>query len=334
MPLFNSDSHTSSEHAAILRDEIIKELLDPLQPVLSPKMFMLGGQPGAGKKTIRDAITDNPLFKDALVIDPDDLREYHRKYAKFVKENPHTAAGRVHPDASKWAAELRAAAIKKKVNIVFDGTLGGNPSAAVKMAKEAAKGGFDVEVHVAAVSMEASQQGVRYRYEDAFEKNALDPDRNPLPRNVPDSIQESSYRKIPDAIEALAATGVVSRIRIADRGGKTLNDISGKFAVKKDGGKTLNEALEKERTRPWTPAEIKSFNQTGLTTEGRLQKRIDAETVDTEKQRLQKELSDIQLQREEVVNNKTAILSGKRKVQDAWIEQYTAFKFPKPAPSS
>ena len=56
-----------------------------------------------------------------------------------------------------WAAELRAAAIKKKTNIIFDGTLG-NTAGATGMAKEAANGGFQVEVHVIATSLEVSQQ--------------------------------------------------------------------------------------------------------------------------------------------------------------------------------
>lgn len=323
------DTLSSSAHGAILK-QIVKEKLDPLPKLLSPKMFMLGGQPGAGKSSIRNAITDNPLFADALVIDPDDLRTYHPKYIDFVKENPDTAAGRVHPDAAKWAAELRAEAIKKKVNIIFDGTLGGNPSAAVAMAKEAAKGGFDVEVHVAAVSIEASQQGVRKRYEEAFEAYADDPEENPPPRNVPDSIQMSSYKKIPDAIEQLAATGVVSRIRIADRGGKALNDTSGKFAVKKDGGKSATKALNGERTRPWTPKEIESFDRTGRETEALLQERIDNEEDEGKQQRLIGELATIKQRREAVVAGKKKVLSSKRPAQDEWIMKYTPFKFPEP----
>lgn len=327
MPPFSPDALSSSKHAAILK-QIVKEKLDPLPKLLSPKMFMLGGQPGAGKSSIRGAITGNPLFADALVIDPDELRTYHPKYIDFVKENPDTAAGRVHPDAAKWATELRAAAIKKKVNIIFDGTLGGNPSAAVAMAKEAAKGGFDVEVHVAAVSIEASKQGVRKRYEEAFVAYEDDPEDNPPPRNVPDGIQMSSYKKIPDAIEDLAATGVVSRIRIADRGGKALNDISGKFAVKKDGGKSATKALNEERTRPWTPKEIESFDETGKKTEALLQQRIDDEEDDEQKRRLEGELAAIKKQREDVVGAKQRVLSSKRPAQDEWIMKYTPFKFP------
>lgn len=352
-----SDQLSSTKHAEILQD-IIEEKLEDLKPLLSPKMFMLGGQPGAGKSGIRKAITDNPMFKDALVIDPDELRNYHPKYLDFVKENPDTAAGRVHPDAAKWAAELRSAAIKKKVNIIFDGTLGGNPSAAVDMAKEASKGGFDVEVHVAAVSLEISQQGVRKRYEEASKAFEEDHGESAPPRNVPDNIQRNSYKKVPDAIEALAATGVVSRIRIADRGGKALSDTSGKFAVKKDGGKAANNALKEERTRPWTPKEIEAYEKTGKETEKLLEERLESlqekadeleEEIEDEgdkdkKKELVKQLATIKKtleqepkalasmkkQRQDVVTAKQLVLQSKRPKQDEWIIKYTPFRFPVP----
>src|SRR5262245_52301245 len=125
-----SDTLSSSKHNQILKTIIKEKLRDKIrskevQPVTSPRLFMLGGQPGAGKSNVRKAITDSPQGRGSVVIDPDELRTYHPKYLDFVRENPGTAAGRVQPDASKWAAELRAAATEARVNIIYDGTLGG-----------------------------------------------------------------------------------------------------------------------------------------------------------------------------------------------------------------
>ena len=67
-----ADKLSATEHKRIL-DDLIKEKLDPLKPVTNPRLFMLGGQPGAGKGRVRDAIEKSPQGQGALAIDPDEL---------------------------------------------------------------------------------------------------------------------------------------------------------------------------------------------------------------------------------------------------------------------
>ena len=320
MSYFSKDSLSLSEHKRIFEREIKPDNLEGLEPVLRPKMFMLGGQPGAGKSNVRQAITKK--FPNALTVDPDELRTYHPRYVQLVKEDPDNAAGRVHYDASKWAAELREVAVELKLNIIFDTSLGGNVNTTVSVAKDAAKAGYDVEVHVAAVSIEASRQAVRKRFEEAHETYAQDPEENLPPRNVPMSKQLDSYKKIPEAIEKLAESGFVSRIRVANRAGESLSDISGKFAVKKDGGKTSTRELNKERTRPWTTQEIQQFEETNQQIEKKLQARITGEMNPQERRRLNEQLDELKGQRQEVVDRKQKILDGKSSEYESWFETY------------
>ena len=320
MSYFSKDSLSLSEHKRIFEREIKPDNLEGLEPVLRPKMFMLGGQPGAGKSNVRQAITKK--FPNALTVDPDELRTYHPRYVQLVKEDPDNAAGRVHYDASKWAAELREVAVELKLNIIFDTSLGGNVNTTVSVAKDAAKAGYDVEVHVAAVSIEASRQAVRKRFEEAHETYAQDPEENLPPRNVPMSKQLDSYKKIPEAIEKLAESGFVSRIRVANRAGESLSDISGKFAVKKDGGKTSTRELNKERTRPWTTREIQQFEETNQQIEKKLQARITGEMNPQERRRLNEQLDELKGQRQEVVDRKQKILDGKSSEYESWFETY------------
>jgi len=322
MSFFSKDNLSSSEHNKRFKDEIAPEKLKGLTPVLRPKMFMLGGQPGAGKTQIRKAITDQPQFKGALIVDPDELRTFHPRYLQLMRDDPDNAAGRVHYDASRWAQELREAAIKLKLNVVLDTSMGGNPSASVSAAKGAAKAGYDVEVHVAAVSIEASQQGVRKRFEEAHVEYAKDPVGNLPPRNVPMWKQQDAYNKIPTAIEALAQSGVVSRIRIADRSGKSLNDVSGKFAVKKDGGKGSTKALKEERTRPWTAQEILHYEQTNLDIEDNLEVRVKKQVNPQERKKMQQELDELKGKREGVVKSKVEVLESRLPKYSGWLSEY------------
>ena len=359
-----ADTLSSSKHKAILKIIIKEKLRDKIRakeiaPVTNPRLFMLGGQPGAGKSKIRKAITDSPQGQGSMVIDPDELRTYHPKYVDFVKENPETAAGRVQTDAAKWAASLRAAALEAKVNIIYDGTLGGSPSGSVGMAKDAAKSGYQVEVHVVATSLDASQLGVQSRYEEAFEeyleeqqdlREAYDDSdelqakyktfdayakvaaKNPPPRTVPDDIQKNAYKKLPDVIESLAKTGVVSRIRIADRGGKKLSDVNGKHAVKSDGGKSGSTSLKTERNRPWTEKEIEGFKLTQDQTKTRMENRRDGMTANTPPHaKLVAKLKKFDEKNDQILQNKKLDLNTDlRPKLDAWIETYTGFKIPKP----
>lgn len=322
MSFFSKDNLSSSEHNRIFKQEIKPDTIQGLEPVLRPKMFMLGGQPGAGKTKVREAITNQKQFKNALTVDPDELRTYHPRYLNLVKEDPDNAAGRVHYDASKWAQELLAEAVKLKLNIIYDTSLGGGSSASVGAAKNAAKAGYDVEVHVAAVSIEQSRQGVRNRFEEAQTKYKNDPDNELPPRNVPMSKQLDAYKKMPEAIEKLAESGVVSRIRIANRGGESLSDISGKFAVKKDGGKTSIKALKDERTRPWTQQEIVQFDDANKKIEGKLQDRVKAQMNPQERRRLQEDLNTLKQQRVTVVNKKQKTINDKASKYKDWFETY------------
>ncbi len=322
MSYFSKDSLSLSEHKRIFEREIKPDKLKGCEPVLRPKMFMLGGQPGAGKTSVRKPITDQKQFANALVVDPDDLRTYHPRYLQFVKEDPDSAAGRVHYDASKWAQELREVAVGLKLNIILDTTLGGNPGSSVAAAKHASKAGYDVEVHVAAVSMEVSQQSVRKRYEEAHEAYAQDPENNAPPRTVPPAKQQETFDNIPISIKKLAESGFVSRIRIATRGGESLSDISGKFAVKKDGGETANAELNKERTRPWTTREIQLFEDTNRQIEQKLQARINKELNPQERRKLIAQLDELKGQREEVVGRKLQAVNKRRPEYAEWIERY------------
>ncbi len=50
------DELAKAEHDTIFKEKIVPQQLDHIQPVKKPTLFMLGGQPGAGKSKVRDAI--------------------------------------------------------------------------------------------------------------------------------------------------------------------------------------------------------------------------------------------------------------------------------------
>jgi UDP-N-acetylglucosamine kinase len=291
-----------------------KDLPDKDLPAKGPKLFMMGGQPGAGKsgmkKTIKETLAANGM--DAVTIDMDDFRIFHPKYAEFVRENPRTAGDRVQEDVRQWAAELYEEALKRRVNIIYDGTL---TRQAEGMIKAADKEGFGVEVHVVATSLEASQQGVRNRYEEVLEDYNKDPNRNPPPRDVPDNVQRGAYNGIPGNLEALCKTGLVSRVRVAGRSGDSLCDLVGKTKVKRDGGTQARRALETERNRVWTQQEIGEYIDRGKN----IMKKMNDRGVN------KKEIMEVQKTHGAVIQNKLQALDADNKKKDSWIARVVGF---------
>lgn len=287
-------------HNRIL-DIIIEEKLSALKPVKKPRCFLLGGQPGAGKTNVRRGILQSKHGAGALVVDPDELRTYHPQYLEFVKADPETAAGMVHEDAIAWANELRREAIRRKVNIVYDGTLG-NSNTAPGLVNDAASGGYKVEVHVVATSLEISKQSVRLRYEKAFDTDLEDA---APPRMVSESIQTSAYNGIKTSIRRLAATGKVSRMRVVTRNGDSLSDIAGSKAVKKDNGGSALQTLEWERTRPWTEEEIEEYRSNQQKTEELMSERAESCGQEAQKEKILKTLQQIHEAGVDIVERKT-----------------------------
>ncbi|MFT4975152.1 MAG: putative ABC-type ATPase [Myxococcota bacterium] len=264
-----------SEHQQIFADVIVPHYLAHLKPQTSPKAIFLAGQPGAGKGGMgRNASQE---LGDCVVVDPDELRPFHPRYSQYQQEDPDNAASQVHPDASAWAKELIKESIKRKVNVIVDGTLA-SPDSAIKKIGQFKDGDYAVEIHAIAVKKEISKEGVRARYERAaaekrdllaqaeeakgkgeMEEYARLKEQSDaiIPRNVPDDIQDHAYDGMMASIDRIQKEGLVDRMAVFERGNGLLADTA-------DGGDPL-AALVKKRTDPMTIPEAEQYK--GSTTQ-------------------------------------------------------------------
>ncbi len=301
------DELPKAEHDKIFKEKIVPQQLDHIQPVKKATLFMLGGQPGAGKTKVRDAIKGSEQGKGSLIIDIDELRTYHPKYLEFVEEDPNTAAGRVQKDAGAWASELNTAALEKKVNIIYDGTLS-NSGPVTAMAKAAHESGHKIEVHVIATPLEMSQQGVRGRYEKALKAYNDNPEESAPPRNVPENIQKDAYDFIPLTLDALCRQNLVSRIRVSNRNGDELgNVIAKKGKLPASAAKATTAALSKERDRDWTDEELAAYYVNGKEIEELMEARLGDQD---------QELANVKQKHAQKIDQ-----NALRKVQDSWIQR-------------
>jgi predicted ABC-type ATPase len=195
-------------------DEQIVTVLNDVGSQTKPRAIILAGQPGAGKGAVAAAAL-HEFGRQAVVVDPDQMRDFYPDVRGLKARNPYSWADQTHEDASQWAKELRAAAMDQKKNLIIDTTLGKYESAAV-LVSELQKKGYEVEVRALATHRLESELGVEARFAMTMGKEGHG-------RYVPAHIQEEVYAKLPDNLDQLREVKGVP-IRIFDREGTELYD--------------------------------------------------------------------------------------------------------------
>jgi predicted ABC-type ATPase len=203
------------EHSKVFQEKILAEADLPSKTSFEhPKVIILAGQPGAGKGKLAQAARQDLNF-DAIVVDPDELRDAHPKVESFRNTHPYTWADDTHPDASAWAKELRSAAVEGRKNLILDTTLADGDKA-VALVKDLRANGYEVEIRAMATHRLESELGVDERFSNSLERKGFG-------RYVPEGIRDQVYRDLPDNLNQVAKeTG--APIRIYNREGAELYD--------------------------------------------------------------------------------------------------------------
>ena len=131
---------------SIFRNDILPDYLpETMRQAGRPRMILLGGQPGAGKTAV--LIASHVELDEAgttIRIVGDDLRSYHPQFRAFQQQDPETASQFTQLDAGRWTEQLLAAAVDRKVNIVFETTMR-TPENVARVIGMARAGGYDIE---------------------------------------------------------------------------------------------------------------------------------------------------------------------------------------------
>ena len=204
---------TKEEHDKIFREQIAPQL-DKVESQEQPKAIILAGQPGAGKGGLVRTATVQ-FDGQVVVVDPDQMRDFYPNVRALKADSPYAWADETHVDASKWAGELRSAAIEQKKNLIIDTTLGKYESGA-KLVAELREKGYEIEVRALATHRLESELGVESRFSRTMATEGHG-------RYVPAAIQEQAYSKLPDNLDQLQARNDV-RVRIFNREGQEFYD--------------------------------------------------------------------------------------------------------------
>jgi predicted ABC-type ATPase len=195
-------------------DEQIVTVLNHVESQRKPRAIILAGQPGAGKGNVAAAAL-REFGQQAVVVDPDQMRDFYPGVRDLKASNPYSWADKTHEDASQWAKELRAGAIDQQKNLIIDTTLGKYESAK-GLVSELREKGYEVEIRALATHRLESELGVEARFSATMGTLGHG-------RYVPAHIQEEVYAKLPSNLDQLRKADGVP-IRIFDREGTELYD--------------------------------------------------------------------------------------------------------------
>lgn len=224
---------------------VFKKLVDDpdLFAERQPRAFLLGGQSGAGKTNLHKLLTDE-LGKNAIVINGDEYRSHHPRFAELdAQYGPEAVA-----HTAAWAGQMVEALVKAlssvRYNLVVEGTLRTSQvpldTAALLRGK-----GYRVSLALMAVKPEISLVSCQIRYE-------LMRMAGTTPRATDPAHHNKIVADIVQNLGVLESSGLFDEIRLYSRERELLYPIEGD-------ARRAADVLEAVLFGPWAPTEREHY---------------------------------------------------------------------------
>lgn len=238
------EKNYTDEELEVVFQKILKMYKSSYLLSKNPKVFLLGGQPGAGKSGLENMIN----IKDEYIsISGDDYREYHPRFKEINVEHGREAS----KYTQQWAAEITEKLIKElreeKYNLIIEGTLR-TAELPLKEARAFKKAGYEVELNVVVVKPEKSRLGTLERYETMLKQDKT-------PRMTPKEHHDLVVNNIGNNLEIIYNSKAFDNIKLFDRENNLL------YNYKENPDINPKDILNKEFNREWKKEEIEEFKE-------------------------------------------------------------------------
>lgn len=213
MPMHPDDCKLSTGDHSEIYQLIVSEFLTGDTLSGCPQAIFLGGQPGAGKTKMRELAVDQ---FSSVVINADDLREYHPLYNTLKLSEPERASFLVNSDVSLWTQRLIHQAADERRNVIIDGTFGSSDQKMLADTLQSFRDkGYVNQLWIIAVPEEFSKLGIYFRNEMQIQHTGSG-------RLVSMKVHDLNYKNIPENIKM--AMTLVDRVCIFSRSVKREKD--------------------------------------------------------------------------------------------------------------
>ncbi|MDW3675683.1 zeta toxin family protein, partial [Enterococcus faecium] len=131
--------------------------------VESPTAFLLGGQPGSGKTSLRSAISEETQG-NVVIIDNDTFKQQHPNFDELVKLYEKDVVKYVTPYSNRMTEAIISRLRDKGYNLVIEGT-GRTTDVPIQTATMLQAKDYETKMYVMAVPKINSYLGTIERYE-------------------------------------------------------------------------------------------------------------------------------------------------------------------------
>ncbi|GFH43473.1 toxin zeta [Lactococcus hodotermopsidis] len=220
----------------------LEELVQGKKAVGSPTAFLLGGQPGSGKTSLRSVIFEETQG-NVIVIDNDTFKQQHPNFDELVKLYEKDVVKHVTPYSNRMTEALISRLSDQGYNLVIEGT-GRTIDVPIQTATMLQAKGYETKMYVMAVPKIKSYLGTIERYETMYADEPMT--ARATPKQAHDIVVES----LPSNLEALNKMGLFSDIRLYNREGIKL------YSSIETPSISPKETLERELNRKVSGKEI------------------------------------------------------------------------------
>ena len=238
------EKNYTNEELELVFQKILKMYMSSYSSSKNPKVFLLGGQPGAGKSGLENMLN---LKDEYISISGDDYREYHPRFKEINLEYGKEASKYTQQWAGQITEKLIEKLAKEKYNLIIEGTLR-TAQLPLKEANRFKKLGYEVELHVLAVKPEKSYLGTLLRYEEMIKWGKI-------PRMTPKEHHDLVVKNIGDNLEIIYNSKAFDNIKLFDRENNLLYNYKENYDI------SPKNILENEFNCEWKLEEIKNFRE-------------------------------------------------------------------------
>ncbi|MGI5218021.1 zeta toxin family protein [Nocardia sp. CA-290969] len=225
----------------------------PLKQVEEPVLYVVGGQPGAGKSTLVEQICDRLADRGgAALIQADELEKFHPAYSRLYRENDFTAHDYLVPTAQKLRNMFEEFLIPLSHNVLLEGG-NSDPGGTLARIQRIAESRSRTIMEVIALPREQSDLARLERFVSGREADGFG---RYLTRRTHDRLYLGSSELV--GLVESAKPVPVDSLRIRTRTDLLYENYRGPDGQWHDPPRA-RAVLEDERNREWTREECRSF---------------------------------------------------------------------------
>ena len=204
--------------------------------------FLLGGQPGSGKTSLRSAILEETQG-NVIVIDNDTFKQQHPNFDELAKLYEKDVVKHVTPYSNRMTEAIISRLSDQGYNLVIEGT-GRTTDVPIQTATMLQAKGYETKMYVMAVPKINSYLETIERYETMYADDPM------TARATPKQAHDIVVKNLPTNLETLHKTGLFSDIRLYNREGVKL------YSSLETPSISPKETLERELNRKVSGKEI------------------------------------------------------------------------------